>query len=290
MKKVILKSYPKINFGLRILRKRTDGYHDIETIFYPVKIYDEIGLKIDGSETDLNSVILKSNKSYIPLNKDNLCYKAVWNFFKAFRIADPYRIEIDLVKNIPVGGGLGGGSSNAATIIKFLVNYFSINIEENREKILELALSVGSDVPFFLIMKPCYAEGRGEKLKILRDFRVNQNILIVNPNIHISTRWAFENLNYPPDFKKDSILRNISGFDPEVFRNIENDFEKIVFGKFPVLRDLKNYMLENGAVYSSMSGSGATIFGLFDENKNGILLKCREEFLKKNYLTFISKP
>ncbi|MBK8981021.1 MAG: 4-(cytidine 5'-diphospho)-2-C-methyl-D-erythritol kinase [Ignavibacteria bacterium] len=288
MKQEIIKSYSKINIGLRILGKRADGYHDIETIFYPVKIYDELGFTISPAEKEFNSVILKSNKSYIPLNADNLCYKAVLNFFKTFRITDTYKIEIDMVKNIPVGGGLGGGSSNAAAVLKFLIRYFKIDIGSNKSKIIDLALSIGSDVPFFLIMKPCYAEGRGEKLKPLKNFKIKYNILVVNPHLHVSTKWAFENLNLPIGFHKDKSLDKISEFDPDKKSEIVNDFEKIVFEKYPLLNEIKNYMLDNGSVFSSMSGSGATVYGLFDPNKKGTLLKCRDEFQKKKYLTFIS--
>ncbi|MBK9334876.1 MAG: 4-(cytidine 5'-diphospho)-2-C-methyl-D-erythritol kinase [Ignavibacteria bacterium] len=288
MKQEILKSYSKINIGLRILGKRADGYHDIETIFYPVKIFDELGFTITSSGSEFNSVILKSNKSYIPLNAENLCYKAVLNFFKTFRIKDTYKIEIDLFKNIPVGGGLGGGSSNAAAVLKFLIKYFKIDIESSRSKILDLALSIGSDVPFFLIMKPCYAEGRGEKLKPLKNFKINYNILVVNPHLHVSTKWAFENLNLPKEFHKEKTLDKISEFNTDKISEFVNDFEKIVFEKYPLLNEIKNYMLDNGSVFSSMSGSGATVYGLFDPNTKGTLLKCLEEFHKKKYLTFIS--
>ncbi|HRB00736.1 MAG TPA: 4-(cytidine 5'-diphospho)-2-C-methyl-D-erythritol kinase [Ignavibacteria bacterium] len=289
MEQITIRSYPKINLGLRILSKRSDGFHDIETIFYPVKIYDEIGFKIERSNTEFNSVILKTNKSYIPLNTDNLCYKAVLNFFNEFRIKDPFKIEIDLKKNIPVGGGLGGGSSNAATVLKFLIRYFKIEIESNRKRIIDLALSIGSDVPFFLIMKPSYAEGRGEKIKILNDFRVNHDILIVNPNLHVSTKWAFENLKFPIDKIRQKKFDNIKVFENKILTELDNDFEPIVFSKFPLLKEVKNFMLNAGAVFSSMSGTGATIYGIFDTNKNGTIYKCREEFIKKKYLTFISK-
>ncbi|MFZ1320397.1 MAG: 4-(cytidine 5'-diphospho)-2-C-methyl-D-erythritol kinase [Ignavibacteria bacterium] len=289
MEQITIRSYPKINLGLRILSKRSDGFHDIETIFYPVKIYDEIGFKIEKSDTEFNSVILKSNKSYIPLNTDNLCYKAVLNFFNEFRIRVPFKIEIDLMKNIPVGGGLGGGSSNAAAVLKFLIRYFKIEIESNRSRIIDLALSIGSDVPFFLIMKPCYAEGRGEKLKVLNDFTVNYDILIVNPNLHVSTKWAFENLRFPSGNVREKKFDKIKVFENEILNELINDFEPLVFTKFPVLKEVKNFMLNEGAVFSSMSGTGATIYGIFNTKKNGTIYKCREEFIKKKYLTFISK-
>ena len=283
-----INSFAKINFGLRILKKRDDGYHDLETIFYPVKLHDEININIEHSDINSNSVILKSNTSYIPLNKDNLCFKAAEKFFNSFRIKEYYRIEIDIVKNIPIGGGMGGGSSNAVSVIKFFIRYFNIDIEENKETIMNLALSLGSDVPFFFLMKPCYAEGRGEKIKILRDFRIDYDILIVNPNLHISTKWAFEKLNYSPDFSKETLLDKVKIFDPLDKDAFVNDFEKIVFSKYNVLNEIKSEMLNAGAVYSSLSGSGATMFGLFARNKKSTLAKCFNLYKSKRYFTYIS--
>lgn len=287
-KEVLIKSFAKINIGLRILRKRTDGYHDLETIFYPIKLYDEIFISAGKSSENVNSVILKSNKSYLPLNRENLCYKAVEKFFSEFKIRDHYKIRIELKKNIPVGGGLGGGSSNASAVIRFLTKYFGIDIEKYRSRLLNTALGIGSDVPFFLLMKPCYATGRGEKLKILSQFNPDFDILIVNPNLHISTKWAFDKLNLSPGFEKETALNNVQVFDPERSEIYENDFEKIVFEKYNLIGDIKTRLLDSGAVYASMSGSGATVFGFFRKNENIKTLNCRNSFLKQNFFTFIS--
>ncbi|HMQ68874.1 MAG TPA: 4-(cytidine 5'-diphospho)-2-C-methyl-D-erythritol kinase [Ignavibacteria bacterium] len=283
-----LNSYAKINFGLRILEKREDGFHNLETIFYPVKLHDKINIKIKRSELPSNSVILKSNRSYIPLTRDNLCYKAVEYFFREFKITEFYRIEIELDKLIPVGGGLGGGSSNASVIIKFLLKYFNMDISVHRKKILELALKLGSDVPFFLIHKPCYASGRGEKITILKDFINAYDILIVNPNLHISTKWAFENLNFESGKKTEPVLDKVKFLNIENFSLLVNDFENIVFNKYEELKNIKEELKKFGAVYSSMSGTGATMFGLFEKNKKGTLNKCRDYYKDKKYFTFIS--
>ncbi|MCB0726918.1 MAG: 4-(cytidine 5'-diphospho)-2-C-methyl-D-erythritol kinase [Ignavibacteriae bacterium] len=283
-----LKSYAKINFGLRILEKREDGFHNLETIFYPVKLHDKVKIKIQKSELPSNSVILRSNKSYIPLTKDNLCYKAVEYFFREFKISDYYRIEIELDKFIPVGGGLGGGSSNASVVIKFLLKYFKIDIAVHRKEILDLALKLGSDVPFFLIHKPCYASGRGEKITVLKEFVNTYDILIVNPNLHISTKWAFEKLNFEPGKKRDPVLNNVKYLNIENFSFLENDFENVVFNKYEELKNIKEELKKYGAVYSSMSGTGATMFGLFEKNKKGTLNKCRDYYKNKKYFTYIS--
>lgn len=281
-------SYAKINTGLRVIRKRDDGFHDLETIFFPIKLRDLINIDIQRSEKDHNSVIIRSDKPFIPLSKENLCYKAIEQFFRGFRIKENYNITLNVKKNIPVGGGLGGGSSNAAAVIRFLINFMNIDVASNREKILNLALSIGSDVPFFLMLKPCYAGSRGERMVFLKEFRINYDILIVNPNLHISTRWAFEKLNFRKGYSKPYILKDITKFEPEIFNLLENDFEEVVFKKYSELKVIKEELTEMGAVFSSMSGTGATMYGMFDKNKKGILKKCRDYYDEKKYFTFIS--
>lgn len=283
-----LKSFSKINIGLHILGKRDDGYHNIETIFYPIKLYDEIFVQINPSDSNINSVILKSNIPYIPLTKDNLCYKAVESFFKTFKIKDCYKINLDIKKNIPVGGGLGGGSSNAATLLKFLVKFLKIDIDLNRKKILEVALSIGSDVPFFLMLKPCYAEGRGEKLTLLHDFMINYDILIINPNLHVSTKWAFEKLNLKLGDNVELSFHHVQKFDINNADIFVNDFEDIVFKRYLELKEIKEGLIKMGAVFASLSGSGATMYGLFKKENKEMLTKCYEYYNKKNYLTVIS--
>ena len=286
--KTKLQACGKINLGLRILRKRKDGYHDLETIFYPIKLHDDIFIEIEPSEKAINSVVLKSNKSFIPLNKDNLCYKAVEKFFINFRIKEFFKIDIELIKNIPVGGGLGGGSSDAASVIKFLIKFFNLKIEDNREKIMELALSIGSDVPFFLVMKPCYASGRGEKINILRNFKINNNILIVNPNLHVSTKWAFEKLNIPSEINSKPLLDNVSNFNPGKTDIYVNDFENIVFPKFEILKKIKDELYESGCLHASLSGSGATMYALYDVNKKKEMLNMYDYYKSQKYFTYIS--
>jgi 4-diphosphocytidyl-2-C-methyl-D-erythritol kinase len=192
-----------------------------------------------------------------------------------------------LHKIIPVGGGLGGGSSDAASILKYLINYFKIDVTKHKNEILNVALSVGSDVPFFLIHKPCFASGRGENMKILKDFNLdNYSILLVNQNLHISTKFAFESLNFTQDEIHNSELKNITQFDESILNLLENDFEKIVFKKFPELEDAKKELIDFGAVYSSLSGSGATMFGIF--NKDDSVNTAYNYYKEKGYFVFIS--
>jgi 4-diphosphocytidyl-2-C-methyl-D-erythritol kinase len=286
---MLIKSPAKINIGLRILRKRDDGYHDIETIFYPVNLFDEIEVKINKSDSDKNSILIKSEKHSVPLIKNNTCIKTIENFFRIFRITDFYFIEIYLRKNIPIGGGLGGGSSDAGSIIRYLTKYFNIDVRENRDKIMQCALSVGSDVPFFLLQKPCYATGRGEHLKILNRFRLNYDILLVNPNRHISTKWAFEELGIDTEYAAVRTLSGIEEFDPGNKTLFGNDFERVVFDKYPDLHEVKDDFYSLGAEFASLSGSGAVIYGLFEKNNNEKILSAHKRFSDKNYFVFTSR-
>jgi 4-diphosphocytidyl-2-C-methyl-D-erythritol kinase len=285
----VLNSHAKINVGLRILGKREDGFHELETIFYPVKLRDIVTISLKKSEAESNSVILKSNKSYVPLTRENLCYIALEKFFKAFSIKDCFNVIIDIEKNIPVSGGLGGGSSNAAAVIKFLVRELKIDIPSNKEKLIDLAKDIGSDVPFFLLMRPCYAEGRGELMNALPNFVIDYDILIVNPNARVSTRWAFEKMALTGKGMKERTLDKIRRFKIEETGKFINDFEPVVFERLPELKRLKHQLIETGAVYASLSGSGATMYGLYSKNEQNKSRKAIREFTSQGYFTYISR-
>lgn len=288
---MILKAPSKINIGLRILNKREDGFHNIETIFYPVRLYDELDIVMTKSNNDTNSIIIKSEKAErysAPLNKSNTCFKAIQSFFKAFRIKDTYRIEILLKKYIPTGGGLGGGSSDAGAIIRYLLKYFNINLTDNRQKIIDCALEVGSDVPFFLIQKPCYATGKGEKLHLLNNFIVNYDILLINPNQHVSTKTAYESLGFETGFRAEPVLNGVKTFSLENKEVFVNDFEKVVFEKYSVLQTVKMKLYEHGAVFASMSGSGAVLYGFFNKTDKENLKTAINEFKTAGYFTAIA--
>jgi 4-diphosphocytidyl-2-C-methyl-D-erythritol kinase len=286
---MIIKAYAKINLGLKIINKRDDGFHNLETIFYPTKLFDEISIKIFRSKRNINSVIIKTSSKIIPTDRTNICFKVIESFFKVFGIKEFYIINIYIDKNIPVGGGLGGGSSNAAAVLKHLIKYFNINISEKKKEILSIALSVGSDVPFFLIQKPCFAQSRGELISKLNDFKLDDyQIFLVNPNLHVSTKWAFENLNFQPGTNKESEIKQVHKFDSTSKELLQNDFEGIVFEKFPELKKIKDELLSFGADFSSLSGSGATMYGLFNKNDFDIVKKAYEYYKSKNYFVFIS--
>lgn len=280
-----LTSCAKINTGLKIINKRRDGFHNLETIFYPVDICDKIKISIEKTDAATNSVFISSNKAYVPTDKKNFCYRIIEAFFIEYKIRYCYEIHINIEKNIPVGGGLGGGSSNAGTVLRFLIDYFSVDIEKDYDKITKIALQAGSDVPFFIFSKPCYAEGRGEIIKPLENFKLDYTIVLVNPGIHISTKWAFEELNYEIGEIHDSILSKVEKFYPENPDYFENDFERIVFKRYPEIKNIKDELLKAGAVFASLSGTGGTVYGLFEKGR--IDINALAHLQNKSYQVYI---
>jgi 4-diphosphocytidyl-2-C-methyl-D-erythritol kinase len=287
-------SNSKINVGLKILRKRDDGYHDLETIFYPIDLYDTLDINIEPGHLKINNIHINSDSRIVPRNTANICYTAIENFFSAFPQSRFYNIEIYIHKFIPMGGGLAGGSSNGAAIIKYLAQYFGVDKERNWNDIIKLALDTGSDVPFFLYEKPCFAQGRGEIMEPLDEFKLDYDILIVNPNINVSTKDAFAQLNFTPGEERPSELSSVHFFDPDKPYVFKNDFEDVVFEMHPAIAEIKQQMLDGGAVFASLTGSGASVYGLFTTghlaplkgDKNNFLI---ENFSDKGYFTYLSE-
>ncbi len=291
----------KINIGLRVLSKRNDGFHNLETIFYPIKIYDKITVKIRkvSVSNGENSINVKTDSKENISGKNNICYKTAERFIETFGIDGSYRIDISIKKNIPTGAGLGGGSSDAASVIKILLKQFRndkglisfLNLPRRKkmlkqvqhDKLLGFAMEIGSDVPFFLQAKPAYALGRGEKLTPLPGFKLPGKILLVNPGIHISTPWAFKSLGIKRSKKR--LMRSINKFMVDSPELMINDFERVVFRKYPEIEKIKYDMYSLGASYSLMSGSGSTVYGMF----NGKDIKAAEKYFKlKKYRVFES--
>lgn len=280
----------KINFGLKIIKKRSDGFHNLETIFYPVSIYDKLTVNIKPSSRTSNTFKISTNNRVIPLDKSNICFKTVVQFLRVFNIKKYYDFEIFIEKNIPVLGGLGGGSSNAAAVIKACLKYFNIEVKNNKEKILDLALNVGSDVPFFMVLKPCLATGRGEKMRLLPEFTLKEyRLLLVNPGVYVSTRWAFSALNLQEGEVRKSALSKVKRFEKKIFDLLENDFEKVVFERYPELANIKKDLIEKGAVFASLSGTGSTLYGVFNKVDVDKLQAAQKHFVDKKYKTFISE-
>lgn len=248
----------KINLGLHILRKRADGFHDLKTVFYPIPLQDalEIIYNTENRQNELRVTGISIDGS----TSDNICLKAVELLKQRFPDLPP--IKIHLHKVIPTGAGLGGGSADGAFTLIMLNKKF--NLELNEEQLIELALALGSDCPFFIKNKPSLGSGRGEQLQDIAVDLSGYKIVLVNPKIHINTGWAFSNINPKEDRPCLS-----SAFDHPVteWKNmLTNDFEQPVFSKYPEIEDIKNQLYQQGALYASMSGSGSTVYGIFEKN------------------------
>jgi 4-diphosphocytidyl-2-C-methyl-D-erythritol kinase len=278
MDKIVVKSPAKINIGLNIINKRRDGFHNLETIFYPIGIYDELKFtKSDHFSFDSNDGNLNSGKS-------NLIIKAKEEIEKYSNLKLP--VKIYLQKNIPIGAGLGGGSSNAASTLITLNKLFNLNIDEKH--LFELALKLGSDVPYFLNPVAAFAKSRGEVIFPI-DLKLKKYLLIVNPGIHIATKWAFGLIT--PTQPKISLKSLVSKPRIEIEDLISvasNNFEKIVFTHFPQVKELKEKMLESGCIFSMMTGTGSTVWGMFDDAE--VAYQTGLFFKQKKYFTYIQPP
>jgi 4-diphosphocytidyl-2-C-methyl-D-erythritol kinase len=243
----------KINLGLRVTGKRDDGFHDLETVFFPIAIKDIIeilpatddavhfecsGLKIDGETSN------------------NLCLKAYYLLKRDFPQMSGVRILLH--KQIPMGAGLGGGSSDGAFTLIALNEMFNLQLDQS--SLIRYALLLGSDCPFFIINQPCYAAGRGELLEPV-SLKLNMKAVIIHPGIHVSTAQAFSRIKpaVPEKSLKQIINQPVESWRDELL----NDFETTVFEDYPELTNLKQLMYSKGAVYASMTGTGSSIYGLF---------------------------
>jgi 4-diphosphocytidyl-2-C-methyl-D-erythritol kinase len=246
----------KINIGLRITGKRPDGFHNLETIFYPVCFCDAIEFVVP--EQHLEKDILQVTGLLVDQDPaNNLVIKAVKKIREIREI--PF-LKIHLHKAIPTGAGLGGGSSDASAMLKTLNRYFDLEIDN--ETLKELSLGLGSDCPFFIENCPSFAEGRGELLKPVMALPEGLHLILVNPGIHINTKEAYSYCT-PKQTHTDLIeLYNLSISEWKGL--IINDFEEPVFRKHPQISEIKESLYKIGALYSSMSGSGSTVYGIFD--------------------------
>lgn len=253
---MILFPNAKVNLGLNIVRKRPDGYHDIETLFYPVKGLCDI-LEFITTGGSPNTIEFSQSGLGIDCDTDsNLCVKAYW--LLADRFGMPH-VKMHLHKMIPMGAGLGGGSADAAFALKAM-NVF-LKEPLSNDKLMALALELGSDCPFFISNTPSIGRGRGELLEPVNIDLTGYWILLVNPGIHVSTREAYEGSN-PKPWKNP--IGNIVNLPVSDWPNkLVNDFEKTVFPKYPLIERVKEELYSMGAVYASMSGSGSTVFGIF---------------------------
>ncbi|HLP37791.1 4-(cytidine 5'-diphospho)-2-C-methyl-D-erythritol kinase [Lacibacter sp.] len=274
----------KINLGLHILNKREDGYHNLETVFYPVQLRDalEVVKRDDGRQTtdDTHNSPLTTHISFSSTGltiagdeANNLCIKAYQLLKKDFPSLPP--VQMHLHKAIPMGAGLGGGSADGAFALKLLNDKFQLGL--STQQLIDYALQLGSDCPFFIVNKPCYATGRGEKLEAVELDLSAYHFAVVNPGIHVNTGWAFAQLNINGSARPD--LKAIIQQPIETWKEqLINDFEEAVSKAHPEIATIKQQLYDAGAVYASMTGSGSTVFGIFKEMPQ---LKFPESYLYK---------
>jgi 4-diphosphocytidyl-2-C-methyl-D-erythritol kinase len=242
----------KINLGLEILRKRPDGYHDLQTVFYPVN-YTDILEFVEAPSFHFQS-------SGLPIANDpasNLCVKAYQLMQHKFPGLPP--ISMHLHKQIPMGAGLGGGSSDGAFTLKALDKQFGIGLSE--QDLIEMSLQLGSDCPFFIINRPVIATGRGEVMEPVELSLEGYTIVMVHPGIHVSTKDAFAGI--VPCESGTGLKERISEPVEQWKNRLVNQFEATVGAKYPAIMAIKTMLYDQGAVYASMSGSGSVVYGLF---------------------------
>lgn len=246
--------FAKINIALRVVEKRPDGYHSIETLFYPVfGLYDSLEW-IESSKLTFES----SGIAIDGTAESNLCVQAWKLLHQTFSIPP---IHIFLQKRILIGAGLGGGSSDAAHMLKSLVSYYSLPVSS--QELHAMALSLGSDCPFFLHAKPLVGQGRGDEFTDVSLSLQGYWLVLANPGIHINTAQAFQHI--VPQKQAIGIQSIISQPISEWSLHLHNDFETSVFASYPQIASLKKDMYKHGALYAAMSGSGSTVFGIFEK-------------------------
>ncbi len=251
----------KINLGLYVTRRREDGYHDIETIFYPLSFHDSLEI-VPATETQLHLSGLKVGS--------NLQENLVWKAYKMLEERYPGKIpalNIYLHKAIPMGAGLGGGSADGAFMLKLINDFCNLHID--KPTLAAMALELGSDCPFFIYNTPQLATGRGELMTNISVDLSAYSLQLICPKVHVSTRDAF-GMMIPKSASFD--LRHLGTLPVSRWKgNISNDFETPVFSHHPVLATIKQQLYDQGAIYASMSGSGSALYGIFPKGQRAVI-------------------
>lgn len=271
-----LRAMAKINLGLDVIRKREDGYHEVRMIMQTIRMYDTLDIR----RKQTPGISLEVNLPYIPCDERNLVYKAAKLLMEEFQIQEG--ISMKLTKAIPVAAGMAGGSSDAAAALVGVNRLFRLGLSQ--EELMKRAVKIGADVPYCVMRGTALAEGIGEKLTPLAPLP-NCYVLVGKPGISVSTKTAYENLKLN-EIKKhpdiDGMVRDIQKGDlHSITEKMENVFEPGIIEKYPVIQEIKNFMEEQGALKAMMSGSGPTVFGIFDDKRK---LFAAAEALKKSAL------
>ena len=262
MEQITLKALAKINLGLDVVRKRSDGYHEVRMIMQTIHLYD----KLDIIKTHEPGIVIKSNLSYVPTNESNLVYKAGKLLMDEFDIKEG--VSVDLVKRIPVAAGMAGGSSDAAAMLYGMNRIFDLGLSQ--KELMERGVKIGADVPYCLMRGTALAEGIGEELTQLPPM-VKCPVLIAKPQISVSTKFVYENLKLDENMIHPNINQLVTDIKNKdlyaVASHMGNVLETVTIPHYPIIAEIKQQMLQSGAINSMMSGSGPTVFGLFADEE-----------------------
>lgn len=257
---ISLKALAKINLGLDVVRRREDGYHEVRMIMQTIHLYDRLDIK----RTKESGIQIQTNLSFLPVNENNLIYKAAKLLMDEFSITDGVSVKLD--KRIPVAAGMAGGSTDAAAMLFGMNRLFSLGL--TKRQLMERGVQIGADVPYCIMRGTALAEGIGEELSQLPPM-VKCPVLIAKPSISVSTKFVYQNLKLDdatihPDI--DRLIDDIKAKNlHDIAAHMGNVLETVTIPNYPVIDEIKKHMLSNGAVGAMMSGSGPTVFGLFDD-------------------------
>lgn len=257
---ISLKALAKINLGLDVVRRREDGYHEVRMIMQTIQLYDRLDIK----RTQEPGIQIQTNLSFLPVNENNLIYKAAKLLMDEFSITDGVSVKLD--KRIPVAAGMAGGSTDAAAMLIGVNRLFSLGL--TKRQLMERGVQIGADVPYCIMRGTALAEGIGEALSPLPPM-VKCPVLIAKPSISVSTKFVYQNLKLDdttihPDI--DRLIDDIKAKNlHDITAHMGNVLETVTIPNYPVIDEIKKHMLLNGAVGAMMSGSGPTVFGLFDD-------------------------
>lgn len=275
MNDISVKALAKINLGLDVIRRREDGYHDVSMVMQTIHLYDRLDIEKNSS----GNITMKTNLAFLPTNENNLVYKAAKLLCDEFHIKDG--IHVNLQKRIPVAAGMAGGSTDAAAVLYGVNKMFDLGL--TTAQLMERGVKIGADVPYCIMRGTALAEGIGEKLTQLPPM-VKCPVLIAKPAINVSTKFVYENLKLDtvvhPDIQQ--LIQDIREKDlHKIAADMGNVLESVTIPAYPVIADIKENMMNHGAAGSMMSGSGPTVFGLFEDDKTA---EAAYEAMKKSGL------
>jgi 4-diphosphocytidyl-2-C-methyl-D-erythritol kinase len=278
-----LLSPAKVNLRLEVLEKRPDGYHEIRALVQRISLSDKLRISLKENE----GISVTTDSPHLPIGEENLAYRAASSLLEAAQMRAGIGLHIQ--KEIPISSGLGGGSSNAATILMGLNRILKLNF--SKEQLMEIGTRIGADVPFFILEGTAIATGIGEKLQPV-EIRRSIWLVLVNPSWEVSTRWAYEGLNFK--LTKRSIHITLPAFFHDighVASILHNDLETITIAAYPEIDGIKRELVSHGAAGSLMTGSGPTVFGLFPQKRDaqGAYRRLKAQYAERGWGVYLAK-